>query len=101
MAASRAPQMTGKQVKFIMSGALIVTALIVWFVFVAGGAAGSGAAYDISLQEFLASRTHDDDVRVRGKVQEGSIVQRPGSAEMSFTLVDGREILPVRYSTRE
>lgn len=95
--------MGGKQIKFLISGALIVVAIIVWFAFVAGGAATSGAAYDISLKEFRAQshRAVDDDVRVRGKVEEGSILQRPGSAEVAFTLVDGPETLRVKYSTRE
>ena len=95
--------MSGKKIKFIVSGSLIVVALVVWFVFVAGGATTSGAAYDISLKEFQ-SRTRaasDDDVRVRGKVEEGSIVQRPGSADVSFTMVDADATLKVRYSTRD
>ena len=94
--------MSGKQIKFLASGALITVALIVWFAFVAGGAATSGAAYDISLKEFRASSTaRQDDVRVRGKVEEGSIVQVAGSAELTFNLVEEGEVLPVRYSTKE
>lgn len=91
--------MSGRQIKFLISGALVVIALVSWFAFVAGGASTSGAAYDISVKEFRSH--HDDgDVRVRGKVEEGSIVQRAGSAEVSFTLVDTGESLHVRYSTR-
>ena len=76
---------------------------MVWFVFVAGGAATSGAVYDISLKEFRTkgASASGDDVRVRGKVEEGSIVQRAGSAEMTFNLADEGEVLKVRYSTRE
>ena len=81
---------------------MIIIALVVWFVFVAGGATTSGAAYDISLKEFL-SRTGsaDDDVRVRGKVEEGSIVQKAGSADVTFTLADAGASLKVRYSARD
>ena len=95
--------MTGKQTKFLISGALIVLALVVWFTFVAGGASSSQAAYDISLKEFRArsGQGDGDDVRVRGKVEEGSIVQKPGSAEVSFNLTDairrhGNQARPAR-----
>jgi len=95
--------LSGKQTKFLISGALIVFALIVWFAFVTGGASTSAAAYDISLQEFRSGRARgpDEDVRIRGKVEEGSIVQRPGSAEITFRLVDGPETLTVRYSSKD
>lgn len=93
--------MSGRQIKFLISGALVVVALVSWFAFVAGGASSSGAAYDISVKEFRAHHEDGDDVRVRGKVEEGSIVQRAGSAEVSFTLVDSGETLRVRYSTRD
>ena len=95
--------MSGKQVKFLMSGALIVVALVVWFAFVTGGASTSVAAYDISLKEFhtMSASARADDVRLRGKVEEGSIVQKPGSAEMTFRLVEGTEVMPVRYSAKE
>lgn len=92
--------MSGRQIKFLISGALVVVAIVSWFAFVAGGASTSGAAYDISLKEFR-TRHDDGDVRVRGKVEEGSIVQRPGSADVTFTLVDTGESLRVRYSTRD
>ena len=92
--------MSGRQIKFLISGALIVVALVSWFAFVAGGASTSGSAYDISVKEFRA-RHDDGDVRVRGKVEEGSIVQRAGSADVSFTLVDAGEALKVHYSTRD
>ena len=92
--------MSGRQIKFLISGALVVVALVSWFAFVAGGAS-KGAAYDISVKEFRAHHEDGDDVRVRGKVEEGSIVQRAGSAEVSFTLVDSGESLRVRYSTRD
>jgi len=92
---------SGRQIKFLISGALVVVGLASWFAFVAGGASTSGAAYDISVKEFRARYDDGDDVRVRGKVEEGSIVQRPGSAELSFTLVDQGETLKVRYSTRD
>lgn len=97
------PFLSGKQIKFLLSGTLVIAATIVWFVFVAGGAATSGAAYDISLKEFRARSipTLDEDVRVRGKVEEGSIFQRPGSAEVTFSLADGPDTLKVKYSTRE
>ena len=94
--------MTSKQVKFLITGVLIVAALVIWFAFVAGGASTSGAVYDISLKEFRSRATDsDEDARVRGKVEEGSILQRPGSAELTFTLVDGAETLRVHYSTKE
>jgi len=95
--------LSSKQVKFLISGALVVVALIVWFAFVAGGAATSVAAYDISLKEYraLPASAREGDVRVRGKVEEGSIVQRAGSAEVTFHLIDGPEVLTVRYSSRE
>ena len=95
--------MPGRQIKFLISGALIVLALVVWFAFVAGGASTSQAAYDISLKEFRAQsgQGDGDDVRVRGKVEEGSIVQKPGSAEVSFNLTDGGEVLMVRYSAKD
>jgi cytochrome c-type biogenesis protein CcmE len=95
--------MSGKQIKFLVSGALIVVSLVVWFAFVAGGAATSGAAYDISLKEFRSrgSSISGEDVRLRGKVEEGSIVQRPGSAELTFSLADEGQTLKVRYSTKE
>ncbi len=95
--------MTGKQIKFLVSGGLVVVSLIIWFAFVAGGAATSGAAYDISLKEFRSrgGSSSGDDVRVRGKVEEGSIVQRPGSAELTFTLEDEGEKLKVHYSTKD
>jgi cytochrome c-type biogenesis protein CcmE len=82
---------------------LIVVALVVWFAFVTGGAATSVAAYDISLKEFRASGASrsGDDVRVRGKVEEGSIVQPAGSAEVTFRIMDGAETLKVKYSSRE
>jgi len=92
---------TGRQIKFLISGALIVVALVAWFAFVTGGASTASAAYDISLKEFRAQHDHGDDVRVRGKVEEGSIVQRAGSAEVTFSLIDAGEALPVRYSTRD
>lgn len=99
----RGRSLSPKQIKFVLSGALIVVALVIWFALVAGGAATTVAAYDISLKEFQehAASARDDDVRVRGKVEEGSIVQRPGSAEVTFRLVDGAENLTVRYSSRE
>ena len=94
--------MTGNQTKFLISGGLVVVALVVWFAFVTGGASTSQAAYDISLKEFRArSSQSGDDVRVRGKVQEGSILQKAGSADVSFTLIDEGETLPVRYSTKD
>lgn len=94
--------MSGKQVKFLITGVLLVVTLVVWFAFVAGGATGSAIAYDISLTEFRAhANGADEDVRVRGKVEEGSIVLPPGSAEVTFTLVDGTETLRVRYNTRD
>ena len=100
---NREASLNPKQVKFLLSGALIVIATLVWFLFVAGGAATSVAAYDISLTEFrkLGATSRDDDVRVRGTVEEGSIVQRPGSAEVAFHIVDGAETLKVHYSSRE
>jgi cytochrome c-type biogenesis protein CcmE len=91
----------GRQIKFLISGVLVVIALVSWFAFVAGGASTAGAAYDISLKEFRGRHDDGSDVRVRGKVEEGSIVLRAGSADMSFTLVDSGETLKVRYSTRE
>ena len=95
--------MSGKQIKFFASGSLVVVSLVIWFAFVAGGAATSGAAYDMSLKEFRTrgASVSGDDVRVRGKVEEGSIVQRPGSAELTFTLIDEGETLKVRYSTKD
>ena len=93
--------MSGRQIKFLISGALVVLALVSWFAFVAGGASTSGAAYDISVKEFRSRRDDGSDVRVRGKVEEGSIVQRAGSADVSFTLVDAGETLKVHYSTRD
>ena len=93
--------MSGRQIKFVISGALVVLALVSWFAFVAGGASTSGAAYDISVKEFRGRRDDGSDVRVRGKVEEGSIVQRAGSADVSFTLVDAGETLKVHYSTRD
>lgn len=97
----RGEELSGKQVKFLVSGSFIVVALCVWFVFVAGGASTSQAAYDISLKEFRADGQpgRDEDVRVRGKVEEGSIVMKPGSADVSFTLVDEGQTLKVKYST--
>jgi len=92
---------SGRQIKFVISGALVVLALVSWFAFVAGGASTSGAAYDISVKEFRGRRDDGSDVRVRGKVEEGSIVQRAGSADVSFTLVDAGETLKVHYSTRD
>jgi len=92
---------SGRQIKFLLSGVLVVIAIVSWFAFVAGGASTSGAAYDISLKEFRSRHDDGGDVRVRGKVEEGSIVQRPGSAEVTFTLVDTGESLRVRYSTRD
>ena len=69
----------------------------------AKGGSTAGAAYDISLKEFRSKggTVASDDVRVRGKVEEGSIVQRAGSAELTFNLMDGGETLRVRYSTRD
>ena len=95
--------MTGKQMKFLISGCLIVLALVAWFAVVTGGASTSQAAYDISLKDFRAKPGHsdNDDVRVRGKVEEGSIVMKPGSADVSFNLIDGTEVLTVRYSTKD
>ena len=93
--------MSGRQIKFLISGALVVIALVSWFAFVAGGATTSGAAYDMSVKEFRSRYDDGTDVRVRGKVEEGSIVQRPGSADVSFTLVESGETLKVRYSTRD
>lgn len=97
------PPLSVKQIKFLISGSLVVVGLIVWFAFVAGGAATSMAAYDISLAEFRTkgAAASNDDVRVRGKVEEGSIVQVPGSAEVTFRLVDGQDVLTVHYSSRE
>ena len=94
---------SGKQTKFLLSGALIVIAIIVWFAFVTGGASTSVAAYDISLKEFrtMPASARADDVRVRGKVEEGSIVQKPGSAEVVFRIIEGAEILQVHYSAKE
>jgi cytochrome c-type biogenesis protein CcmE len=95
-------KLSGKQIKFLVSGALVVVALIVWFAVVTGGASTSQAAYDISLKQFHAQSSQEsgDDVRVHGKVEEGSIVQKAGSADVSFTLVDEGETLQVRYSTK-
>lgn len=93
--------MSGKQVKFLISGGLIVVALIIWFAFITGSATTSQAAYDISLKEFRAHGSGDDDVRVRGMVEEGSILQKAGSAEMTFTMADEGESLKVRYSSKD
>ena len=81
---------------------MVVIGLSIWFVFVAGGAATSVAAYDLSLKDFRKGTwSESEDVRVRGKVEEGSIVQRAGSAEVTFHLIDGGETLTVRYSSKE
>lgn len=84
-----------KKKKFLLGGLLILAALGVL------GYMGfqSSATYYYTVSEVLAkgNTLYDKDVRISGKVADGSIVQQNAGSSLRFTITDGQKDFQVAY----
>lgn len=89
--------MERRRLKFVLLG-LGVAATMVFLIAVGVGKPG-GFVYYVTVSEFNAGgATRDGNVRVNGKVAEGTIRRLPSGQDVSFTMTDGQATLPVAYS---
>ncbi len=87
--------MDARKTKFLVTGGVIVAAMVALFAFSLNQ---PGAAYYITLDEFLPQGALDGgNFRLTGKVLPGSIEREPGGMKVTFTMVDGPRTLPVHY----
>lgn len=83
----------GKQLRFIIGGA-IVAATVIYLVF---SAARGSAAYYLTVEELLARGASARNVRVTGDIVEGSIVWKDRELVLEFQIADKSGALPVVY----
>lgn len=84
-----------KRKKFVIGGLLVLAAIGVL------GYMGfqSSATYYYTVSEVLdkGSAVYDKDLRVAGKVVDGSISQQAAGSRLQFAITDGQEDFPVTY----
>ncbi len=81
--------------RFIISGVIILLAL--GYLGYMGFQSSATYYYTVSELTEQGSSLHDENVRVNGQVASGSVQQETTGRTLRFTIIDGKESLPVVY----
>ena len=81
--------------RYIIGGVILVAA-VGYLLYMA---LGSSTIYYVTVSELLdgGSNTYDTNIRIAGKVADGSIVWNAEELELGFAVVEGGASLPVIY----
>jgi cytochrome c-type biogenesis protein CcmE len=80
--------------------ALIVAGIVacVGFLLAVTLSSKRGLVYYYTVSEFRdLAGSRDGGIRINGKVEDGSIVRKPGGMDVRFSVTDGKAALPVEY----
>jgi len=88
-----AKRLSGRQIKYLIGGIVIVAAVAYMIVSAAGGA----AAYYMTIAELEAQGPSKKNVRVSGNIVGETIVWEPRDLRLRFEIADASGQMPVRY----
>ena len=86
--------MDSRKIKFLTTGLVVAGAMVALFWVSLNQ---PGAAYYISVSEFVTGASHGDNFRINGTVVKDSVEREGGTADLAFRMTDGKTVLPVRY----
>ncbi len=84
----------GRRIRFLVAG-LILLAALGYLIYSA--VAGNSEYYLTVSEAYASAPAQEAQVKVGGKVVEGSIAWDRGSSTVRFTITDGQKTMPVTY----
>ena len=88
--------MDRRKMKFLLPAVGIVVSIV--FLVAVGIGQSDGFAYYLTVGEYVGkSLPSGENVRINGKVQQGSIVRADSGMDVRFVMTDGSAALPVSY----
>ena len=88
--------MDRRKLKFLLPAVGIFASIV--FLVAVGIGQSDGFAYYLTVGEYVGKGLPpSENVRINGKVQQGSIVRADSGMDVQFVMTDGSAVLPVSY----